>query len=506
MAPGEKVIIVGAGLGGLALAARLATHGFSVDVYEKNPLPGGRVAQKKVKGYTIDLGPTFLLMPGEFEELFSYCGKNIRDYVQWEKISPLYRLHYWNSTHLDVHADLPAMKNEFERFDPARASIHFQGFLDFLTHEQEKHAIVYECFITRPAHSLRQLLFSRDFPKLFSVDAFISMWENAHAFFEDDKLALAFSFQSMYVGESPLVAPGTYSIIPFVELTQGVWYPHGGMQFLVNAVEKLAKQMGVSIHYNRRVEEIIVENGIATGVRVQNNEMKYADIVVCNLDLPAAYSKLLPARVKKKYSDKALSKLKYGCSAFMLYLGIKGDFPQLTHHNVFFDENYLENFTQIFDTREVSARPSVYVNVPTKTNPKLAPKGKHLLYVLVPVPYAAKKDGKEVDWNAFKKEFAERVIQSLEARDLSGLKKRIEMMEIFTPSDWEALAGMHLGSTFGLSPTFFQSSVFRPRQRSEEAKNLYFVGASTHPGSGMPLVLIGARTAEMLIQNDRARK
>ncbi len=502
----RRVIIIGAGLGGLALACRLAKNGYLVDVYEKNATAGGRVAQTKVKGYTIDLGPTFLLMPAEFDELFTYCGASIRDFVEYEALSPLYRLHYWDGTHLDIHSSLPDMKRELERYDLSHAEKNFQGLLDFLAHEQEKYPTIYKRFIIRPADSLLRLLLSFDFPKLFQLDGFHSMWENADEFFDDAKLNLAFSFQSMYVGESPFVAPATYSIIPFVEMTQGVWYPKQGMRGLMDAVEKLAKKMSVHIHYKQSVTEILIEEGKAKGIRMKSGKEEYAPIVISNLDLPATYSKLIPSPHRKKYTDEKLSKLKYGSSAFMVYLGVDKDYSQLQHHNVFFSEDYAQNFKEIFDERVIPTDPSLYVNVPTRTNPKLAPKGKHLLYVLVPVSYSAKKDGVVIDWNKYKESFMHTILDTLEKKGLTDLKKHVKMVEVFTPTDWEFLAGMHLGSTFGLSPIFFQSSVFRPSQKSEDVQNLYFVGASTHPGSGMPMVLISARTAEILIQNNRNGK
>lgn len=502
----KKVVIVGAGIGGLALAARLAHTGYTVDVYEKNPMSGGRVAQKKVKGYTIDLGPTFLLMPREFEELFTYCGETFSNYIQMEPLSPIYRLHFGDRTILDMYSSIPEMQTSFRAYDPSNVERNFQSFLDFLSYEQEKYTLVYERFITQPANSLTNLIFSRDLPKLFTLDGFHSMWDNMELFFRDDKLKLALSFQSMYVGESPFVAPGTYSIIPFVELTQGVWYPKQGIRGLMDAIEKLAKKKGVRIHYKKPVNEIIIENGVAKGIRLENGVEIHADLVVSNLDLPASYHKLIPETTRTRYSDKKLHTLKYGCSAFMLYLGVKKDYLQLQHHNVFFANDYEKNFEEIFSNKTVPQEPSIYVNVPTKTNAKLAPKGKQLLYVLVPVPYAAEKNGAKVEWAAYKHEYSRTILDTLEKYGLTELKKNVEMMELFTPEDWEKLAGMHLGSTFGLSPIFFQSSVFRPKQKSEDFKNLFFVGASTHPGSGMPLVLISARTCEKLIENNSQQK
>jgi phytoene desaturase len=500
---GKKVLIIGAGIGGLALAARLATKGCVVDVYEKNPFTGGRVAEKKVKGYTIDLGPTFLLMPREFEELFAYCGEKFSDHIQIEPLDPIYRLHYADQSFLDMHAALPRMRESFHRYDPSSTEENFQSFLDFLSYEQGKFSIVYDRFITKPAKSLFELVLSRDFPQLFRLDGFHSMWENAGTFFTDEKLKLAVSFQSMYIGESPFVAPGTYSIIPYVEFTQGVWYPKQGIRGLVDAIEKLAKKKGAKIHLKKKVKEILIENGRAIGIRLENGDEIRADIVVSNLDLPAAYHSLIPEGMRKKYTEKKLDSLQYGCSAFMMYAGVKKGYAKLHHHNVFFSRDHKRNFEEIFRTREIPMDPSLYINVSTKTNPKLAPKGRHLLYILVPVPYHAEKDGKKVDWNTYKNEYSRKILDTLESRGLVDLKKNVEMLEIFTPDDWETLAGMHLGSTFGLSPTFFQSSVFRPNQKSEEFQNLYFVGASTHPGSGMPLVLISARTCEERIENNR---
>ncbi|QQR92925.1 MAG: phytoene desaturase [Candidatus Iainarchaeum archaeon] len=495
----EKILIIGGGLGGLALACRLAKQGNAVEVFERHASVGGRVAQKKVKGYTIDLGPTFMLMPGEFEELFTYCGRDMRDYVPIQRLDPCYRLHFADQTHMDFYSGLPEMLHELKRF----AQQDLQGYLNFLAYQQEKYAVVYENFITQPADSLSKIALSPQIFELLNLDGFISMWDHAAKFFSDEHLRLGFSFQSMYLGESPLATPGTYSIIPFVELTQGVWYPTQGIRSIVDGIAKLAKELGVKVHVKAAVQEIIIdEQRRATGIRLENGAIVTADRIVSNLDLPATYVKLIPASKRAIYTDKKVNALKYSSSAFMLFLGVDKDYAQLEHHNVFFCKDYLHNFKQLFDTMEVPQDPSVYVNVPTRTNPKLAPKGKHLLYVLVPVPIRPQRDGKAWDWNLEKEGFADAIITQLEARGLNDLRKHIRMKEVFTPHDWEALGGMHLGSTFGLSPIFFQSSVFRPKQKSEEFKSLYFVGASTHPGSGMPMVLISARTCQQLIQRD----
>ncbi len=489
------VLVIGAGLGGLALACRLAKNGKRVEIYEKNAFPGGRAAQKKVKGYTIDLGPTFLLMPLEFEEFFAYCGKKMENVLPISPLEPNYRLHYWDNTHFDVSSNLPSMLKEIQRVSPQDEN----GFLRFLTHEQRVHDVIYPHFIAHSPRSIWDIVFSTRIFSFLRADGFHSMWEHMENFFASAKLKLAFSFQSMYLGQSPLLTPATYAIIPYVELAQGVWYPSNGIYEIVFQMEKLAKELGVKIHYNADVLEIVIENNTAVGVKLQNGEIIRAETIVSNLDLPAAYSKLIPLELRKNYSDKKLTKMEYGCSAFMLYLGIDKDYPQLLHHNVFFSEDYLKNFEELFEQKVLPENPSLYVNVPTRTNPKFAPRGKHLLTILAPVPTIESKNKQQVDWESTKKEFATNIIAQLEKKGLVDLSKHIRMMEIITPDDWEKLGGMHAGATFGLSPTFLQSSVFRPQQKSEEFKNLFFVGAGTHPGSGMPMVLISARTCEKII-------
>lgn len=494
-APPPQVLIVGAGLGGLALACRLAKRGLRVEIFEKNAFPGGRAAQRKVKGYTIDLGPTFLLMPGEFDELFTYCGKKMSEVLPLNLLTPSYRLHFWDAQHMDVSSNLPEMLNEIRRVAPDDAP----GFLRFLEHEYGVYENVYANFIARSPKSIWGILFSRSIFSFLRADGFHSMWDHMDSFFENPKMKLALSFQSMYLGQSPLLTPATYSIVPYVELAQGVWYPKNGIYSIVDEIEKLARELGVKIHYGTRVREIAIENNTAVGVRLENDSIVHAEKIVCNVDLPAAYTKLIPRSTRKKYTDQKLRNLKYTSSAFMLYLGVDVDYPQLLHHNVFFCEDFLKNFQELFEQKILPANPSVYVNVPTRTNPKLAPKGKHLLYVLVPVPSNDPKNMQPIDWEAAKNVFAEKIISQLEKNGLTDLKNHIRMQEILTPNDWETLGGMNFGATFGLSPTFFQSSVFRPQQASEEFKNLFFVGASTHPGGGMPMVLISARTCEKLL-------
>ncbi len=489
------LLIVGAGLGGLALACRLAAKGLRVEIYEKNTFPGGRAAQRKVKGYTIDLGPTFLLMPGEFEELFTYCGKKMSDVLPLDLLAPSYRLHFWDAQHLDVSSNLPAMLNEIKRVAPEDAL----GFLRFLEHEYSVYETVYTNFIAQSPTSMMEIIFSGKFWSFLNADGFHSMWDHADSFFSNPKMKLAFCFQSMYLGQSPLLTPATYSIVPYVELAQGVWYPQRGIYSIITEIEKLARELGVKIHYGKAVREIVIENNAAIGVRLKNGAIIRASTIVSDVDLPATYSKLIPSALRKKYSDTKLANLKYTCSAFMLYLGVDKKYDQLLHHNVFFCEDYLKNFHELFEQKILPANPSIYVNVPTLTNPSLAPKGKHLLFVLVPVPSNDPKNVQPIDWEAAKQEYAEKIISQLERNGLSDLSKHIRMKEILTPNDWEALGGMSFGATFGLSPTFFQSSVFRPQQKSEEFKNLFFVGASTHPGGGMPMVLISARTCEKII-------
>lgn len=485
-----EIIIIGAGLGGLALACRLAKQGKRVEIYEKNAFPGGRAAQRKVKGYTIDLGPTFLLMPGEFEELFSYCGKKMQDVLPINLLTPSYRLHFWDAQHLDVSSNLPEMLREIKRVSPEDA----RGFLCFLEHEYEVYENVYSNFIAQSPTSILDIILSGKFLSFLHADGFHSMWDHMSTFFTNPKIKLAFSFQSMYLGQSPLLTPATYTIVPYVELAQGVWYPQNGIYSIVSEIEKLALELGVKIHYGKNVSEIVIENNTATGIRLGTNEVIRAEKIVSDVDLPATYSKLIHASSRKKYSDEKLKKLEYTCSAFMLYLGVDTDYPQLLHHNVFFCEDYLKNFHELFEQKVLPTSPSIYVNVPSRTNSTLAPKGKHLLYVLVPVPSNDPKNGQPIDWNSIKKEFAEKIIAQLEKNGLTNLKKHIRMQEMLTPNEWEALSGMNFGATFGLSPTFMQSSVFRPSQKSEEFNHLYFVGASTHPGGGMPMVLISART------------
>ncbi|MDP2666795.1 MAG: phytoene desaturase family protein [Candidatus Diapherotrites archaeon] len=487
--------IIGAGLGGLALACRLASRGKNVHVFEKNPFPGGRLSSFTKKGYTIDRGPTFVLMPGEFEELFSYCGRRMENYFQFENLHPYLRIHYWDGTSLDMSSRLPHAKKEFERV----SSGSWQGVLDFLAYEQQKYDTIYPAFIDRNHSTVKALVLSGEWGKMLGADGFTSMWEHAGSFFPDEKIRLAFSFQSMYVGESPLRTPGTYSMIPFIEMMEGVWYPSGGMPTIMRGIETLARELGVVIHYSCPVERIMVEEKGARGIVLKNGKTITTDTLISNLDLPATYARLIPRENRTTYyPDKKIDSLTYGCSAFMLHLGVKKDYPQLLHHNVFFSPDFLMNFREIFDEKILPTQPSFYVNVPTRTHPKTAPRGKHLLNVLVPVPHL-KKDG-GVDWKSEKEVFTQRVLERLEASGLTDLRKNIEMIEIFTPDDWEKLGGMHFGSTFGLAPLFLQSSVFRPSQKSEEVENLYFVGASTHPGSGMPMVLISARTCERLLQ------
>jgi phytoene desaturase len=475
-------VVVGAGVGGLAAAARLARQGFDVQLFEKTQGPGGRCAQLRVDGFTWDMGPTIVLMPEVFEETFRALGRRLEDYLTLRRCETNYRIHFRDGSDVTFTSELCAMGQELERLEPGS----FQRYLAFMAQGREQYRTSLDHLVGRNYAGIADYFAPGVLAKIFRVRAHRRMYSDVSRFFQDERLRAAMTFQTMYLGVSPFASPAVYGLLPFTELGVGIWFPQGGLYAIPLALERVAREEGVRLHYGAPVRRILTEGARATGVELEGGRVVRADVVLCNADLPYAYERLLegaPTRLKRKDS------LRYTSSGYMLYLGLRKRYEGLKQHTVVFGRDYRGSFDDIFERLRVPEDPSFYLNIPSRMDPSLAPPGKDALYVLVPVP----RQNPHVDWKVEGPRVRAQVFQRLAELGYPELERDVEVERVFTPDDWASSFNLMHGSAFGLAQNFFQIGPFRPSNQDARVKNLFFVGASTQPGTGLPTVLISAR-------------
>ncbi len=474
-------------MGGLAAAIRLAAMGFEVEVFEKNGQPGGRIGRLEAGGFTFDTGPSLLLMTDTYRDLFRFAGRDLDDYVKLVPLDGDYRVTFGDGDYLTTRRTLPEMIAELERIEPG-VTPRFYRFLEEACH---RYRLGRKEFVERDFERARDFFSPRNLRLLLKTSATSNYYRSISRHFRTEKLRQAFSLQTMYLGLSPFKAPAVYSLLPYTELAEdGLWFPEGGMYALIEAIEKLAHELGVKVHLNSPVEEVVEHKGAARGIRVGGEEVR-ADAVLVNADLPYAYRSLLPKSTNRDFRLRRQRKnLKYTASAFMLYLGIDRKLDHMLHHNFYLSLRYRENFEQIFGERVLPDDPSFYAVAPSRTEPRMAPEGMESLFVLVPVPHL----GDRVNWARDGEAFKEKVYGLLERRCGVG-RGSVVYEKVRTPEDWLSEYNLEEGAAFGLEHGILQVGYFRPPIASKSVRSLYFAGASTQPGTGVPLVTIGAKLA-----------
>ena len=492
----KRVVIIGAGIGGLATAMRLAAQGFAVTVLEKNATVGGRANVREEQGYRFDTGPSLLLMTDVYRELFAVCGEDFDSLVPLIKMEPNYRVHFGDGSTLEMSSDLATMVANLEKIEPGVAP----GYYRFLEDASHKYRIGRKQFVEKNFAQATDFFTLKNLGLLNKLHALKGMYAHVSQFFRDDRLRQAFSMQSMYLGISPFAAPAVYTLLPYTELAEdGLYYPKGGIYALPTAMANVARKLGVDIQTDRNVTQIMVKDGKARGVCV-DGEVLTADIVVSNADLPYTYTDLLAER-PAKYEEAQWQKQPFTSSAFMLYLGTDRVYPELLHHNFFLSGDYKRNFEEIFDAKVPPRDPSFYVNCPGRTDPTVAPPGGDNIFVLVPIPHLTEQQRWDDGQIA---RFKEKVYEALEARGLTDLRRHLVVEQVVTPHEWQAQYNLKYGAAFGLSHGIFQVGYFRPSNKAPGVENLYFVGASTVPGTGVPLVCLGAKLVTERIAADAA--
>ncbi len=481
----STALVIGAGVGGIGAAARLARAGYQVTVLEKNARPGGRTAMLEKDGFRFDTGPTLFLMPETFAETFTALGERMEDHLDLIRIDPTYRVHFHDSTSINLTSDLIDMRKQMDAIEPGS----FDGLLRYLSEGYRHYYISLDRFVGRNFRSLLEYFSPANLPLLIQLKALQKHYPNVSRYFRDPRLRAAFTFQNMYLGLSPYDALATYSLLQFTEMAEGVWFPRGGIYQVVEKLTAIAEGLGVQFMYNAPVSEIMVDGQRATGVKLTDGVQMQADVVIANADLPYAYSKLLP----KNGTAPRLAKKKYTSSAFMFYWGVKGgQIKEFLHHNVFLsDHDYYRSFVRIFDELTLPDEPSFYICAPTRTDPTFAPPDHDNLMALVPTGHINDKSPQQ--WEALRQKARNAVFERLARLGVRDLESRIISETTIMPPDYENVLNLAKGSAFGLSHNFTQVGYLRPHNRHPRYGNLYFVGASTHPGTGVPLVLLSAR-------------
>lgn len=491
----KRVIVVGAGPGGLAAAMLLAHRGYEVAVYEKEPEVGGRNSSLRQDGYTFDLGPTFFMMKDVLEDVFSLCGEELSSHVRLQEIDPLYRLQFAPGKELFPSRDPVKMRAEIERLFPGES----EGLSRYLNKEQKKYDKIVPC-LKVPYDSFRALFTRRFLGALPWFDAHRSLVGVLGRYFKSEQLKLAFTFQAKYIGMSPWQAPGTFSIISFIEHHGGIFHVAGGLHQLSLAMARVAEARGAVIHRATPVSQVLVESGAAVGVVLEDGTVDRADRLVINADFAHAMKQLVLPADRRKYTDRKLDRMKYSCSTFMLYLGLDTVYRDLPHHNILFSPEYRANVREISETYELSMDPSIYVHNPSVIDPSLAPAGHSALYILVPVT----NNLAGINWDAERQRYRDLVLDLVEERTgIRDLRAHIRTELTVTPSDWATRYAVYNGATFNLAHNFGQMLMFRPHNKFEEFRNCFLVGGGTHPGSGLPTIYESGRIAAMqLMEQD----
>jgi phytoene desaturase len=487
-----KVLIVGAGPGGLSAAINLAGMGVSVTVIEKEAVPGGRMRGLTFGeggAYQLDTGPSIMQLPQLLERIFRRSGLRIEDYVNLRRLDINTRVHFWDGTHLDTTWDQPRMEAEIERLTPGKGDAYHQWILS----SRDKYAVAYGTFMAHPADSLAYYSPLRLLPTL-RFKPWQTLYAHLDESFHDDRLSYAFSYPSKYLGLHPTTCSSVFSVIPYLELEFGVWHVMGGFRALSRGMMKAAEDLGAQFRMSCAVKRLLVEGGRAVGVELETGEKLLADVVVVNADLPYAATTLIDERWRKgtRLSNYALEHAKFSCSTFMLYLGLDKVYDHLPHHLV-----YLSNAARRTDRATLEDRypdlldPPFYVLNPNVTDPAGAPKGHSGIYVLVPTPNTANHH----DFKNITSELQKKVPGWLAKVGMQDVAQHIRAQVTIHAENWRDDFNVHRGAVFSLSHTWLQLGPLRPKVRSPHVENLYWVGGGTHPGSGLLTIMESANIA-----------
>jgi phytoene desaturase len=493
MAGNETALIIGAGIGGIATSLFLAERGYTVDVYEKNVAAGGRCGQIVRDGHRFDLGATMILMPEIYRDVLGSLGMSMED-MNVKPLNDIYTLWFDDGTSLAFTTDRKRMEQQLEKIEPgsfARAEEYVRTGFGLYT-------AAFDRLLGRNFTRFFEFFNLSNALLLIRLKTYINHYRYTARFFRSEHLRMAYTFQNIYVGQSPFTAPALFSMIPAAELTEGSMFPSGGMYSIAAKLMEKAREKGVRFHFAMPVKEIHVTGRKADGVIFSDGTEAKADVIIANADLPYVYRELLPPGRKSK----RISRMKYSCSALVLHWGLDKQYPQIGHHNTFLSDKFREGLDTIFRDKSMGDDPCFYIHAPVRTDPSAAPEGCDTLSIAVGVGHL--DPGHPQDWEKLADKARNVVFRKLKKIGIDDIESHIRFEIVTTPSTWEEALNVTRGSVFGsLGHNIFQMGYFRPHNRDRRYRNLYFTGGSTHPGNGIPMVLMSAKLVSERIINEQ---
>jgi phytoene desaturase len=490
---GKRAIVIGAGFGGLALAIRLQAAGVQTTLLERRDKPGGRAYVYHDEGFTFDAGPTVITAPDCLEDLYTLASRDIRDYIDLISIDPMYRLCWEDGHQLEYTNDLERMSEQIGRKDPRDVD----GYLRFLKYSEAVFEEGYVKLAATPFLNFSSMI--RVAPQLIRLESYRSVYSMVKRYVHDPQLRQALSYHTLLVGGNPFSASSIYALIHALERKWGVFFARGGTHALVQALVRLFEDIGGELRVNSPVGRIETRGDRVTGVTLESGESLDADVVATNADVVHTYKHLLRDAPRATRSARRIVKKRFSMSLFVVHFGLRAEHPELAHHTVLFGPRYRELLDDIFKRGILADDFSLYVHSPSVTDPSLAPPGCSTHYALAPVPNLLKS---RVDWTTEGPRFRDRILDYVERRYIPNLRRDLVTSRIFTPLDFESELNAHLGSAFSLEPVLTQSAWFRTHNRDPRIGGLYFAGAGTHPGAGVPGVVNSAKATAGLVLSD----
>jgi phytoene desaturase len=492
----SRAVVIGSGFGGLAAAVRLRARGYDVTVLEALDQPGGRARVFRQDGFTFDAGPTVITAPYLLEELFAAVGRDARDYFELRPVDPFYRILFDDGSTFDYVADDERLLEQIAAFEPRDVA----GYQRLAAHAQRIFEVGYEQLADRPFSRPADML--RVLPQMIRLGSHRSVHGIVSSYIRDERLRQAFTFEPLLVGGNPFRTTSIYLLIHWLERKWGVHFAMGGTTSIVHGLVRLLGEIGADVRLNAPVSRIVVRSGRVAGVELESGEVVPADVVVSNADPSRVYGGMIDAAHRRTHTDRRLRRVRQSMSLFVAYFGTSVQYPDVKHHTIVLGPRYRGLLDDIFRRRVLADDFSLYLHAPTRTDPSLAPPGHEAFYVLSPVP----NNRAGIDWEVEAPRYFERILESLERRLLPGLRDSIVTSRLLTPYDFEHELRSTDGSAFGPEPVLTQSAYFRYHNVSEDVGGLYFVGAGTHPGGGVPGVLLSAKVLDRVVPEPAARR
>ena len=482
-------VVIGAGIGGIAAAIRLGVRGYRVTIVDKLDQAGGRGRVFKQNGFTFDAGPTVITAPFLFEELWTLCGKRMSDDIDMRPVHPFYRIRFSDGDSFDYSGTAEGMRKEVARFSERDV----KGYEEFVAMSEKIFRVGFDELAHVPFSTVWDM--AKIAPEMIALQSFLTVYQLVAKYISDDRLRQVMSFHPLLVGGNPFSTTSIYTLIAFLERKWGVHFPMGGTGKLISGMVSLLDEVGATLRLNTEIKEILVDDGRAVGVVVNDGEIIPAKIVVSNADSAWTYRHLIRPEYRKTWTDKKVEKSDYSMGLFVWYFGTKKKYPDIAHHTILLGPRYRALLQDIFEDHKLSEDFSLYLHRPTATDPSLAPEGCDAFYVLSPVPHL----GSGTDWAHEKERYRKKIERFLSETVMPELEENIAASHVLTPQHFHDEYFAFKGAAFSFEPKLLQSAYFRPHNQSEDVKNLFLVGAGTHPGAGLPGVLSSARVLDSIV-------